>query len=167
MGFRMYQPWEHPRSKVWWFRRRIPVRLVRFGIVAREIKESLHTTDWDEAVLRCSERNLHYERAWRDLEAAFGKTPDQLTRRQIVALAGAFYKEMVAAHRDDPGRPIIWEESLQRDARRKRPVVGGVPTMETLAAVEMLRQHLPTLKVRVINVVDLMALHPQSEHPTA
>jgi len=42
---------------------------------------------------------------------------------------------------------------------------GDVPTLETLAAVEILRQHFPDLKVRVINVVDLMTLQPQSEHP--
>ena len=42
---------------------------------------------------------------------------------------------------------------------------GDVPTLETLAAVEMLRQHFPKLKIRVINVVDLMTLQPQSEHP--
>jgi xylulose-5-phosphate/fructose-6-phosphate phosphoketolase len=42
---------------------------------------------------------------------------------------------------------------------------GDVPTLETLAAVELLREHLPALKVRVINVVDLMTLQPQSEHP--
>jgi len=42
---------------------------------------------------------------------------------------------------------------------------GDVPTMETLAAAQMLRQKLPELKVRVINVVDLMKLQPQSEHP--
>jgi xylulose-5-phosphate/fructose-6-phosphate phosphoketolase len=42
---------------------------------------------------------------------------------------------------------------------------GDVPTLETLAAVEMLRQHFPELKIRVINVVDLMALQPQCEHP--
>ena len=42
---------------------------------------------------------------------------------------------------------------------------GDVPTMETLAAVDILRQNLPELKVRVINVVDLMALEPPSEHP--
>ena len=42
---------------------------------------------------------------------------------------------------------------------------GDVPTLETLAAVSLLRQHLPELKIRVINVVDLMALQPQSEHP--
>ncbi len=42
---------------------------------------------------------------------------------------------------------------------------GDVPTLETLAAVDLLRKHLPDLKVRVINVVDLMTLQPQSEHP--
>ncbi len=42
---------------------------------------------------------------------------------------------------------------------------GDVPTMETLAAVSLLRIYLPELKVRVINVVDLMVLQPQSEHP--
>jgi xylulose-5-phosphate/fructose-6-phosphate phosphoketolase len=42
---------------------------------------------------------------------------------------------------------------------------GDVPTLETLAAVDLLRQHLPDLRVRVINIVDLMTLQPQEEHP--
>ena len=42
---------------------------------------------------------------------------------------------------------------------------GDVPTLETLAAVEILRKHFPDLKIRVVNVVDLMTLQPQSEHP--
>ena len=42
---------------------------------------------------------------------------------------------------------------------------GDIPTLETLAAVALLRQHLPELKVRVVNVVDLMRLQPESEHP--
>ncbi len=42
---------------------------------------------------------------------------------------------------------------------------GDVPTLETLAAVEMLRKHLPELKVRVVNIVNLMKLQPASEHP--
>ena len=42
---------------------------------------------------------------------------------------------------------------------------GDVPTLETLAAVELLRGYFPELKVRVINVVNLMKLQPQSEHP--
>jgi len=42
---------------------------------------------------------------------------------------------------------------------------GDVPTLETLAAADLLRQHLPELKVRVVNVVDLMRLQPRTEHP--
>jgi len=42
---------------------------------------------------------------------------------------------------------------------------GDVPTLETLAAVSILREHLPELKIRVINVVDLMKLQPCTEHP--
>jgi xylulose-5-phosphate/fructose-6-phosphate phosphoketolase len=42
---------------------------------------------------------------------------------------------------------------------------GDVPTLETLAAVSILRKELPELKIRVVNVVDLMKLQPQSEHP--
>jgi len=42
---------------------------------------------------------------------------------------------------------------------------GDVPTLETLAAVDWLRTHIPDLKIRVVNVVDLMTLQPPSEHP--
>ncbi len=42
---------------------------------------------------------------------------------------------------------------------------GDVPTLEMLAAIEILRRHAPDLKARFINVVDLMTLQPQSEHP--
>jgi xylulose-5-phosphate/fructose-6-phosphate phosphoketolase len=42
---------------------------------------------------------------------------------------------------------------------------GDVPTLETLAAVDLLRTNIPQLKIRVVNVVDLMALQPRSEHP--
>jgi xylulose-5-phosphate/fructose-6-phosphate phosphoketolase len=60
-------------------------------------------------------------------------------------------------------------EWASNDERGEPDVVmacaGDVPTLETLAAVELLRQHLPRLKVRVVNVVDLMTLQPKSEHP--
>lgn len=42
---------------------------------------------------------------------------------------------------------------------------GDVPTIETLAAVSILREHLPAVKIRVVNVVDLMTLQPDEEHP--
>jgi len=62
----------------------------------------------------------------------------------------------------------IWQWA-SNDADSEPDVVmacaGDVPTLETLAAVALLREHLPELRIRVINVVDLMALQPQSEHP--
>jgi xylulose-5-phosphate/fructose-6-phosphate phosphoketolase len=42
---------------------------------------------------------------------------------------------------------------------------GDIPTLETLAAVDILRRNLPDLRIRVVNVVDLMRLQPESEHP--
>ena len=62
----------------------------------------------------------------------------------------------------------IWEWA-SNDAPGAPDVVmaccGDVPTVEALAAVSLLREHLPELKVRVVNVVDLMRLEPESEHP--
>jgi len=62
----------------------------------------------------------------------------------------------------------IWEWA-SNDAGAEPDVVmacaGDVPTLETLAAVELLRGLFPELKVRVVNVVDLMTLQPASEHP--
>jgi len=62
----------------------------------------------------------------------------------------------------------IWEWASNDEGSEPDVVMacaGDVPTIETLAAVELLRQHFPALKIRVVNVVDLMALQPQSEHP--
>jgi xylulose-5-phosphate/fructose-6-phosphate phosphoketolase len=64
----------------------------------------------------------------------------------------------------------IWEwASSDTDPTTPPDVVmaccGDTPTVETLAAVQLLREHLPQLKVRVVNVVDLMRLQPESEHP--
>ncbi|PWB78218.1 MAG: phosphoketolase [Candidatus Methylomirabilota bacterium] len=62
----------------------------------------------------------------------------------------------------------IWEwASNDRDGDPDVVMVcaGDVPTLETLAAVQLLRRYFPELKIRVINVVDLMTLQPQSEHP--
>ncbi|VAW77276.1 Xylulose-5-phosphate phosphoketolase @ Fructose-6-phosphate phosphoketolase [hydrothermal vent metagenome] len=62
----------------------------------------------------------------------------------------------------------IWEWA-SNDADSAPDIVmacaGDVPTLETLAAVKILRTYLPELKIRVINVVDLMTLQPQEEHP--
>ncbi|HSZ90161.1 MAG TPA: phosphoketolase family protein, partial [Acetobacteraceae bacterium] len=59
-----------------------------------------------------------------------------------------------------------WASNDQRSAPDLvMACAGDVPTLETLAAVSLLRRELPDLKIRVVNVVDLMKLQPPSEHP--
>jgi xylulose-5-phosphate/fructose-6-phosphate phosphoketolase len=62
----------------------------------------------------------------------------------------------------------IWRWASNDDGAEPDVVLacaGDVPTLETLAAADLLREHLPELRVRVVNVVDLMRLQPESEHP--
>ena len=62
----------------------------------------------------------------------------------------------------------IWDWASNDQAGEPDVVMaccGDIPTLETLAAVDLMRQYLPDVKVRVVNVVDLMRLEPESEHP--
>lgn len=62
----------------------------------------------------------------------------------------------------------IWDWASNDDGCEPDLVMacaGDVPTLEVIAATQLLLEHLPELKVRVVNVVDLMTLQPQSEHP--
>jgi xylulose-5-phosphate/fructose-6-phosphate phosphoketolase len=62
----------------------------------------------------------------------------------------------------------IWEWASNDEGSEPDVVLacaGDVPTLETLAAASILRERLPELKVRVVNVVDLMRLQPDTEHP--
>jgi xylulose-5-phosphate/fructose-6-phosphate phosphoketolase len=63
----------------------------------------------------------------------------------------------------------IWTWAGNKSEQGEPDVVmacaGDVPTLETLAAVDLLRKALPDLKIRVVNVVDLMTLQPKSQHP--
>ncbi len=62
----------------------------------------------------------------------------------------------------------IWEFASNDNGLEPDVVMacaGDVPTLETLASVDWLRRNIPGLKIRVVNVVDLMTLQPESEHP--
>ncbi|MEZ6014361.1 MAG: phosphoketolase family protein [Planctomycetota bacterium] len=62
----------------------------------------------------------------------------------------------------------VWKWASNDQGREPDVVMaccGDVPTLETMAAVGLLREHLPELRIRVVNVVDLMKLQPQTEHP--
>jgi xylulose-5-phosphate/fructose-6-phosphate phosphoketolase len=58
-----------------------------------------------------------------------------------------------------------WASNEDGDVDVVLACAGDVPTLETLAATDLLRRHLPELRVRLINVVDLMRLQPEREHP--
>jgi xylulose-5-phosphate/fructose-6-phosphate phosphoketolase len=78
------------------------------------------------------------------------------------------YLDMQAAIKHCTKGVGIWEWASNDKGAEPDVVMacaGDVPTLETLAAVHIMRQHLPNLKVRVVNVVDLMKLQPASEHP--
>jgi xylulose-5-phosphate/fructose-6-phosphate phosphoketolase len=61
----------------------------------------------------------------------------------------------------------IWEWASNDDGNPDVVVAaaGEIPTMEALAAIDLIREHLPDLRVRFVNVLDLMRLQPESEHP--
>ena len=62
----------------------------------------------------------------------------------------------------------IWEWASNDEGSEPDVVMacaGDVSTLETIGAVQILREHLPEIKIRVVNVVDLMTLQPETEHP--
>ncbi len=76
--------------------------------------------------------------------------------------------DMDAAIRHFAAGVSIWDWASNDQSGEPDVVMaccGDVPTLETLAAVSILREHLPRLKMRVVNVLDLMKLQPKSEHP--
>ncbi len=78
------------------------------------------------------------------------------------------YLDMDAAVKHCTAGIGIWEWASNDKGSEPDVVMaccGDVPTLETLAAVDMLRRHVPDLKIRVVNVVNLMKLQPQTEHP--
>ena len=77
-------------------------------------------------------------------------TPEEA---EIHCAAGAGMWEWAGTDRDGAAPDVVMA------------CAGDVPTMETLAAVDLLRRHVPALKIRVVNVVDLLTLQPRSEHP--
>jgi xylulose-5-phosphate/fructose-6-phosphate phosphoketolase len=73
--------------------------------------------------------------------------------------------ESAARHCAEGAGVWRWASNGADDPDVVMACAGDVPTLETLAAVTLLREYVPDLRIRVVNVVDLMALQPQTEHP--
>nr|WP_166309202.1 DUF6538 domain-containing protein [Bradyrhizobium sp. 2S1]MCK7664940.1 hypothetical protein [Bradyrhizobium sp. 2S1] len=116
MAFKMQAPWKNPRSENLWFRRRVPANLVAFMGGKREVKFSLGTSDPKLAEVRFKEKNAELERVWH--EHLHGRQYVELSQRQVSALAGEFYREMMATHGDNPGSALYWQQVVKRDKER-------------------------------------------------
>jgi xylulose-5-phosphate/fructose-6-phosphate phosphoketolase len=78
------------------------------------------------------------------------------------------YLDMEAAIRHCTAGVGIWDWASNDDGKEPDAVIataGDIPTLEGLAAVDLLRQHFPDIRLRFVNVVDLMTLQPSTEHP--
>jgi hypothetical protein len=109
MGQVMPQPFKHPKTGVYWFRKTVPERL-RPAVGRREIKVSLGTKDIREAKLRYPEAAARADLLLQ--QAARG--PAHLTHKQVVALAGEWYRQELKRREDRPGDPLVWEETFSR-----------------------------------------------------
>jgi hypothetical protein len=112
MAFKMQAPWKNPRSENLWFRRRVPANLVAFMGGKREIESSLGTSDPKLAEVRFKEKNAELERVWH--EHLHGRQYVEVPQRQLSALAGEFYRELLATHDDNPRHALYWQQIVER-----------------------------------------------------
>jgi integrase len=108
----MSRPYKHPKTGVYYFRKAVPDDL-RAIIGKREEKVSLGTKVPAEAKIAHAKIAAEVENRWKALRSK----PEPLTHRQIVALAGDMYRELVNHMTEEPGEPGIWDTVLQHIAR--------------------------------------------------
>jgi integrase len=96
-------PQKHPRTGVYWFRRRVPERLRALVGKTEEVR-SLKTKDLNIAKARHIAVAAEVEERWKNLQ----RGPAVLTHQQVLSLAGEVYRAEVEAHQADPGDPRQW-----------------------------------------------------------
>ncbi len=118
MVLSMNRPWKHPKSGRYYYRRAIPDDLRKLyppgknGKAPWEEKRSLDTKSPAEARVRHAQVSAEIEAKW----ASLRKGVVVLTQKQVVALAGEAYAELVARFRDEPHEASIWEAVLKTKA---------------------------------------------------
>lgn len=150
MVLRMPSPYKHPATSVYWFKQRVPARLVATAKgksvtvtidgmpstvkVGEYLKVSLRTKNVAEAKRRAVEAEDEFNRIWLSFESG----PVRLTLKQITALAGEMYHTIRAALEDDPGETALWAQRGREwhtlEARRASSALGslmiGPPPLE-------------------------------------
>jgi integrase len=126
MVLSMSRPWQHPTTKVWYFRKAVPAKL-RPLLQKREEKVSLHTKDWVEAKRLHARKSVEVDNLWARLGAGLPPintaVPISLSPKAIVALAGEFYRDHLGANDEDPGSADWQSEIRKYETIRNLPLV--------------------------------------------
>ena len=129
----MSSPYRHPKTGVYWFRKWVPLAL-RSRLGKGLHQQSLGTKDVEVARIKFAVVAAEVARRWDALSAE----PGRLTRVQRWALAGEFYRHLLAKHRDDPGSPYRWEFEARMDEVKSKPAA-----LRPTTAVVLARSALP------------------------
>jgi integrase len=103
MVLAMTRPFKHPRTGIYWFRKRVPADLVEV-VGRKEVTESLGTRDPTEAKQRLAILLREHELRWTNMRA--GRR--NLTEREAHGIAAVFYDKWLSLHRDNPGCEVLW-----------------------------------------------------------
>lgn len=106
----MSRPQKHPKTGVYWFRKRVPTDLIPV-LGKREEKRSLRTKDPGQAKIEHARVSAGVEAQWQELR----KGVQTLSQKQAHALAGEIYRVWVGAFEENPGPPERWEHVLAED----------------------------------------------------
>src|SRR5215207_1289622 len=107
MVLAMSRPHKHPRTGIYWFRRRVPTDLVEH-LGRKEVTRSLGTRDAAQAKKLYAEALADYEVQWANLRAG----SRAITEREAHALAAKAYDNWLATYRDNPSEQLLWHPEL-------------------------------------------------------
>jgi integrase len=107
MSLAMSRPWKHPKSGVYWVRKRVPDDLLKL-VGKREEKRSLQTRDPGEAKRRHAEALVEIEARWANLRAG----PKALTEREAHQMAMPIHDRWLQQHIDNPSKQTAWNIDL-------------------------------------------------------
>jgi hypothetical protein len=164
---RMSRPWRHPQTRIWHWRGRLPADVAKKLVgervtldVAGETsavtlgtitKVSLRTKDEKEALLRHAAVQAQLQQHW----AAARKGAVSLSHQQLQALAGVWYRDLIATHEGDPGDLDSWDIywsywakgsltlTLKVTASRASPTIQSKPRASSLASSTLMSSYPP------------------------
>jgi uncharacterized protein DUF6538 len=128
MALTMARPWKHPKTGLYWLRKRVPDAL-RATVGRREVRRSLGTRDPAEAKLRQAQALAALETQWQNLRAG----PQKLTEQQAHELARTVHDRWLELHKDNPSDQTVWPVELGENLWAPEPPLDrAVPLSELL-----------------------------------